>query len=368
MEKELPAKEGMKEAVASYGPKEIESKLVDKLGENRLELLKAVKRIINPDDRELKLTYFASGPDVANAIVATGATQLVYVDMLPQAKYIQEEIEKIGGKVRNEISSGSRTEIDFEWEEKGRKILFYQLYVEKGTIDKLSEEMKDSDVYFEKKAQGIRGIDVWEKVISSIKVGGFHISDAGIGESLGFENIQLDDKFQRSQIQRNSYKFGHATLMLHRKKENVPDLRGRLEFNDLLLDAGWVRNGSVLGIKEEDYAHSFKVYGEMLAGLKTLLKSVSEETRKELEPRVVKTLLNAPGDMSKVLDSPENIRTQMAYVLMMTRGALLPEEDEHFKERIRDAENSPDRPTVQQLEKFVEEGRKVFREIFPDLV
>ena len=38
MEKELPAKESMKEAVAPYSPKEVESRLASKLGEKRLEL------------------------------------------------------------------------------------------------------------------------------------------------------------------------------------------------------------------------------------------------------------------------------------------------------------------------------------------
>jgi hypothetical protein len=366
MGNELHAKESMREAVAFYGPNETERKLTESIGEHRVELFKAVKDTVNPTGRPLKVVYFYSAWDVANLFPPTDATTAVYVDKKDMVSDIKNEIKKIGGEVKEESALQNRTQLEFEWNGKSRKLIFYKLDISNDTTDKLPPEMKDTDVYFSKKPEK-PGSKVQEIAINSLKLGGFCVSDSEVDKILGFEEVPLNEKFKSG-----DYPFGSGHLHLYRKIRDTPEIGKIIEFDNFLDDVESTRNGSVHGVGENVIERSMKTYREFLINLKQAFNSLPEEVKDEFRHRIVNKLFNAPGDMSQVLDSPENYTRQYDYqrslAIMLYRGALPEREIEHFEMLIENAQNSPDRPTAQQLDKFIEEGRKVFREVFPDWV
>ena len=106
---------------AGINAKELE-KLKGILGNDSLELLTAVKEIVNHSDKPLKSIYYASGSDLANHIAATGATTMIFIDEYDQVSGINDEITQIGGNKKKDAYSGDRVEMDFGWggKEKGR--------------------------------------------------------------------------------------------------------------------------------------------------------------------------------------------------------------------------------------------------------
>jgi hypothetical protein len=366
MERELPENESIRKAVAHYGPQEVESRLATKLGEKRMELFKVVLGKVNPDGRPLKASYLYSAWDVANLFPPTDATTAVYADKRDMVSTIKDEIRKMGGEVKKESTLQNRTELEFEWNGKSRKLIFYKLNISNDTIDQLPPEMKDSDVYFSKKPE-TPGSKVQERAINSLKLGGFCISDSEVDKILGFEEVQLNEKFKS-----DDYAFGSGGLHLYRKIRNIPEIGKIMEFSDFLDDAESTRNGSIHGVSENVIERSMKAYRKILMDFKQVFNSLPEEVKGELRQRAVNKLFNAPGDMSQVLDSPENFASQYEYQQSLAqklyRGVLPEQEIEHFEMLIEDARTSPNRPTVQQLDKFIEEGKKVFKEVFPDWV
>jgi hypothetical protein len=365
-EKELPGKAGIREAVVPYGPKEIERKLTEYIGEPRMELFKAVKDRVNPTGRPLKAVYLYSAWDVANLFPPTDATTAVYVDRNDMISGIKKEIPKMGGEVKEGSALQNRAQLEFEWNGKSRKLIFYKLDIGNDTIDKLLPEMRDADVYFSKKPEK-PGSKVQESVIKSLKLGGFCISDSEVDKILGFEEIPLDEKFKS-----DDYAFGSGNLHLYRKTRDTPEIGKIIEFGKFLDDVESTRNGSINGVSENVMQQSMKTYKGFLIDLKKAFNSLPEEAKGELKQRVLDKLFNAPGDMSQVLDSPENYTKQYEYhkslARMLYRGVLSEQEIEHFEMLIEDAQKSPNRPTAQQLDKFIEEGKKVFREVFPEWV
>jgi hypothetical protein len=365
-EKELSAKKDIREAVASYGPKETERKLTDYVGEGRMELFKAVKGEVNPGGRPLKVLYLYSAWDVANLFPPTDATTALYVDKNDMISDIKKEIPKMGGEVKKESTLQNRTELEFEWNGKSRKLIFYKLDINNDTIDQLLPEMKDTDVYFSKKPEHTT-FKVQERAINSLKLGGFYISDSEVDKILGVEEVLLNGKSKIS-----DYPFGSGSLHLYRKIRNVPEIGKIIEFSDLLDDVESTRNGSIHGVSENVTERSMNIYRKMLLDFKQIFNSLPDEVKGELRQRAVNRLFNAPGDMSQVLDSPENFASQYEHQRSLARklyrGVLREEEIEHFEILIENAQNSPNRPTVQQLDKFIEEGKKVFKEVFPDWV
>jgi hypothetical protein len=365
-EKELPAKGDIREAVAPFGPKETERKLTESVREGRVELLKVVKARVNSDGRPLKAVYFYSAWDVANLFPPTDATTAVYVDKEDRVSAIKDEIRKIGGEVKKESTLQNRTELEFDWNGKSRKLIFYKLNISNDTIDQLLPEMRDTDVYFSKKPE-TPSSKVQERAINSLKLGGFYISDSEVDKILGFEEVQLNEKSKIS-----DYPFGSGNLHLYRKIRNVPEIGKIMEFSDFLDDVESTRNGSTNGVSENIIERSMKTYRKILLEFKQVFISLPEEVKGELRQRTVNKLFNAHGDMSQVLDSPESFTRQYEYqkslARMLYRGVLREEEIEHFEILIEDAQKSPNRPTAQQLDKFIEEGKKAFKEVFPDWV
>lgn len=364
MEKELE-KQPMKTAVAPYGPTEVN--LANKLGERRVELLEAARKVVNPHRADITVFYPASGPDVANVLVATDAKKLILVDKDPHGVNILREIKEVGGQVTNVFQIGNKTEFDFVWNGRNRKLVFHNVEINKESIDKLLAEVGQYDVYFEKKSQGFGASEITEKLLGNLKPGGHAITDFELDSHIGFEKHQLDEKFEGE-----SYWYGNHHLNIHRKLRNVKGMGLRLHLNRALFNADYTRNGGYIGIDENAYEPTFRTYREQLLDLRRTYEAIPAETKEEVEDKenikreIVERLYKAKGDMSKVLNSPENLERQLQHLIEMR--ALSSESHELFVERIREAYSSPNRPTEQQLERFVEEGRKVFREVFPEWV
>ncbi|MEM3555639.1 MAG: hypothetical protein QXF56_02905 [Candidatus Micrarchaeia archaeon] len=364
MEKKLTGEEGIKEAVAPYGP--AESKLTNKLGERRLELLEATRKTINPRREDITVFYPASGPDVANALLATDAKKLILVDRDPHGVNILKEIKEIGGEVTNVFQIGNKTEFDFVWNGKNRKLIFHNLEINGESVDKLLAEVGQYDVYFEKKSQGFSS-EVAEKFLTNLKVNGYTVTDFEIDSHIGFEKCKLDDKFETEQ-----YKYGNYRMNIHRKRAHLKGMGLRMHLNKVLFDAEHLRNGGYIGIDDYAWETTFKTYREKLEELKKTFELLPAETKEEVEEKskvreeIINRLFNAKGEMSKVHNSPENLEKQLQHLI--EKRALSFEAHELFVSRIREAYESPNRPTEQQLERFIEEGKKVFKEVFPEWV
>jgi len=331
-------------------------------GKERMELCEAVRLKVNPQRKELVLVYPASGVDLANPLLAADPTLLIFIDSRSLAKDLLDEIRRIGGNVNNLSQSGNRLEVNFEWERRERKLIFRQLEIGKDTLKELSEEIKGGyDVYFEKLTGGTGEYTVREIFIRNLRKGGFSISDAGMGESLGFEAIQLEKKF--SEV---PYRFGYSPLTLQLKTADMPAVKEILDFNEQLLGLEWLRNGALMGIVGEKAEKSLSYYRERLTKLRDFVRSgvFPPDVRKELEKRTVDKLYDAPGDMSKVWNSMEAEVRHQDSLRYIAGGKLLPRDEEELEEKIKAMESSVDRPTREQLERYIERGREIFREVW----
>jgi len=336
MEKELPAKESIKEVVAPYGPKQAESKLAFKLGEKRVELLEAARKVVNPDYKDITVLYPASGPDVANVLIATHATKLILVDTDDHTGNIIKEIKDIGGEITKVSYSENKREIDFNWEGKNRKLIFYNLEVTPESAGKLMADVGQYDVYFEKKSQDLGTPEITEKFMGNLRSGGHTITDFEAESHIGLEKCPIDNKFEEE-----GYWYGHHRLHVHRKVRGVRGIGHTLHLNRTLFNADHTRNGGYIGIDDKAYEPTFKVYREQLTELKKTFDVIPAESREEAEEKekikteLIEQLYKAKGDMSKVLDSPENLQKQLEHLIEMR--AMNIDSHELFVERIREA-------------------------------
>ena len=102
-------------------------------------------------------------------------------------------------------------------------------------------------------------------------------------------------------------------------------------------------------------------YESNLMKLRKLYEAIPQESSEEkasIRAEIKKELYDNEIDKSRVLDSTENLWKQMEG---LKKKRLFNSTEEEFIGR---ASN----PTEQQLKNFREEGRKIFREVFPDWV
>ncbi len=381
MHAEVSGKEGLREKLVPYGPSATDRKIIDKLGEYRAELFTAMLKFVNPEAKELNLLYFSCGSDVAHPWVATKFTTATFIDKRPMATEIVGQIKGINGDHITTSPSGNKKEIEFELEGKVRKITSIRAHITDDTINKLPIEKGGYDVYFEKASESLSGVKVMAAPIRWLKIGGHYISDSEFPDYLlpllGLEEIKLDKKFY-------NYTIDSFNMHLYHKTEDKPMLEEILHFNELFSNVAEIRNGAFHGISEKEqeyrvpikgtirviktipFEYSLKVYEEKLSELKQVFDSLPETSKKLLEPIIINTLYKSAGDMPKVLNSPENLESQLER--FRARRNLTPETEERYTKKIKEARESPDRPTAEQLEKFIEEGKKVFKEVFPDWV
>ncbi|NYZ76672.1 hypothetical protein H0N98_05500 [Candidatus Micrarchaeota archaeon] len=362
MEKELPAKGDIREAVAPYGPKEVESRLASKLGEKRMELHNAALKIVNPERKDLTVFYPSPGPDVANVLAATRATTIHLADKNQQTEYITKEINDIGGHVQKVSPSENKIEIEFEWDGKNRRVIFHQINIDKNNVDKLLADVGQYDVYFEKKSQGLSSDpQITEKFMGNLKTGGHAILDYRADNHIGLEKEPLDSKYNGE-----DYQYGDGRMRIHRKRRSVRSAAHIIHFNKEFSKTVYRRNGGYGGV-DDDALGRFKDpkdgYGSDLIKLKALYNAIPEENREEkasIKAEMIKELYDNEIDKSMIQGSPQNIQGQIDF--LRGKKALTSEKYGELMEEMRNYRE----PTEQQLEKFIEEGKKVFKEIFPD--
>lgn len=331
-------------------------KIFDEQDEKNIEFLPEIRRVANPNGRDLTLVYPHSGRDVKTPLRAIGATTLILIDKGAHGEGIKEEIKRTGGTITETSSSPGRTEINFEWEGKTRKLVFYQIEIRREELEKLPMEMNGGyDIYFEKRSW-IDDNRIKERFLTGLRVGGFHISDDEIGSNLGFRNLPLMDKFE-------SYLFDEVRLYVYEKTQSRPAIENLLLFNGIFHNADSLKYGGHSGIGER-WEESLKAYRDELVKLKNAFDSLPQELKDELKPKIIDTLYNASGDMSRVWYSPEFWEREF-YKDHHARGRVPSQKERlYYMSKIDDAKHSTDRPTEQQLEKFMEEGRKTFREVW----
>jgi hypothetical protein len=365
MENELQAKESIREAVAPYGPKEVESRLATKLGEKRrMELHGAALKIVNPEKKDLIVFYPSSGPDVANVLAATRATTIHLADKNQQTDDIIKEINDIGGHVQKVSPQENKIEIEFEWDGKNRKVIFHHIDIDKNNVDKLLADVGQYDVYFEKKSEGLSDDpEMREKFIRNLKIGGHAILDYQVDDHIGLEKEQLDSKYDGE-----DYQYGDGRMRIHRKRRSVRGAAHISHFNKAFSSAIYRRNGGYSGV-DDDALGRFKDpkggYESDLIKLKVLYNSIPEENREEkasIKAEMIKELYDNEIDKSTIPKSPQNIQLQIDF--LRGKKALTSEKYGELMEEMRNYRE----PTEQQLERFIEEGRKIFREVFPDWV
>jgi len=360
-EEEIKPEEGviqrLRDVIARLKPKSAMDKFFDELHERESEFFKETRRILNPYNKDLTLIYPASGSDIKTPLRATGATILVLIDMSWKLEGITKELMEMGAEVKKVSPPlGNKTEIDFEWEGKSRKVLFYELEIKKDELDKLPAEVKEGyDLYFELRPQGMHYLEIRESFINALKVGGFHLATSKeVDTSLGFEKVLLAEKFE-------SYIYDDVRFLIHKKTQNRPAIKDILDFNELFSEADRLRHGGYNGIQEQYQESSLEEYRQVLIKLKKIFDSLPKELKEEFKPQI-DYLHYSSGDMSKVHHSPEHWRRM--FEERKARGRIPPENEiRGFEADIHRAEHSPHRPTEEQLEGFIKKGRKVFEEV-----
>ncbi|MCX6775562.1 MAG: hypothetical protein NT130_01810 [Candidatus Micrarchaeota archaeon] len=357
MERKLPSKESIRDAVLPYGPKEVESRLVDLLGERRMELHGAAMKIVNAEKKDLTVFYPSSGPDVVHALAATSATTLHLADRDQHTHGIIKRIKDIGGRIQKLSYSGNKSEIDFEWDGKNRKVVFHHIEIDKGTVSKLLAEVGQYDIYFEKKSQGLSSdSEITEKFVGNLKTGGHAILDYEAERHIGLEKEQLDTKYEGE-----NYQYGDGCMRIYRKRRSVTGAVRIMRFNEAFSDAVHRRNGEDDGVGDTALEYFKKRYENDLVKLKTLYDAIPEGEKANIRAEIITELHNKEIDKSMVLNSAQNIQTQIEF-LRGKRALTTPEAYEMFMER------KAQEPTEQQLEKFREEGNKIFKKVFKDWV
>lgn len=172
---------------------------------------------------------------------STHATKIILADKDQHTSNIIKEIKDIGGSIQKVSYSGNKSEIDFEWEGKSRKVIFYHLEIDKNSIDKLMGEVGHYDVYFEKKSQDLGSPEILEKFMGNLKNGGHAVLDYDADNHIGLEKEPLDKKYDGE-----DYWYGHHRMKIYRKQRNVRGMGLRLNLNRTLSDAEYTRNGGIL--------------------------------------------------------------------------------------------------------------------------
>jgi hypothetical protein len=369
MHAELPAEKDkpkeslaghLREAIAKLKPKDYTTKLFEELQEKETLFCREVRGTVNPEDKDLTLVYPASGDDIKIPLLTTGAKTLILIDMSDHSQDIIWEMKKMGVEVKKISSSENRTEIDFEWEGKSRRILFYKLTIESNALEKLPAEMKGGyDIYFEKKQIGIGHPRIQEEFIKLLRSGGFRVADKELENNLGFRSLLLGEKFE-------SYLFDGVRLFVQQKNQQKPAIASRIDFNGLLSEAEEQRHGGYSGISGRWADQALGDYFNRLMRLKVEFDSFPKELQVELKPEIVERLYRAPGDMSKVRGTPQ-FWERLYNERCKARGRTPLENERSFYEsEIEKALKHG--PTEQQLERFIQNARGIFREVFKDWV
>jgi hypothetical protein len=363
METKLPAKEGMGGLVAPYGPKEVENMLASNFSERmRLELHNTALKIVNPQRKDLTVLYPSSGSDVMTALDVTRATTLHLADKNQQTEGISKNITDAGGRIQKVSQAGDKTEIDFEWDGKNRKVIFHHVNIDMSSIDKLLADVGQYDIYFEKRSQSF-DVDpevlpeIMGKFIGNLKIGGHAVLDYQANDHIGLEKEQLDSKYDT-----RTYPYGDGHMRIHRKKKGVHSAAHMINFNKLFSDVVYARNGGSLGVDDKARDLFKEGYEVNLRKLREAYETIPQENSEEranIRAEIKKDLYDSDIDKSKVLDSKENLHKQMEDLIW--HGKFVTGEEDDFLSR---AVN----PTEQQLKDFREEGRKIFERVFPDLV
>ncbi len=372
--------------------------MVDRTDGNWATLID-VKRIVNPNDGPIKLIYLASGSDVAYPLAATGATDMSYIDEVDCVRQISDNVKQVGGRYRRELGLGEdRTEINFKWNKEDRKLIFHKLNITNETIGQLQADMQDIDVVF-LKFSVYKGYVPTEKAIEALKIGGFFISDASssplhLGEdssltpnSLGLKEIPLKSSH-------NSFKWmgGGNSLLLYQKTRQMPKIGEMLEFDELFGRIRSIRNGlindeDVGSSKSENGTGQFselvgRGYKKKLIDLKRRFDELPSEAREEIKRRTISILVDAP-DMK--LDAYD-IHSLGGYfepgyerriIVDSETGRLVPiseslarklnlEDTQHGRELSIEDVNRWEKTIQKQFERYVEDRRNDFREVFKD--
>jgi len=358
MEKKLTSASSgsIHEAVIPYGPKGVEGRLADLLGERRAELHRAALKIVNAENRNLTVFYPSSGPDVMHALAAARATTLHLADKDQHTEGIIKRIGDIGGRIQKLSYSANKSEIDFEWDGKDRKVIFHHIEIDKGNVDKLLAEVGQYDIYFEKKSQGLGSPEIVEKLVGNLKTGGHAILDYEAERHIGFEKEKLDSKYEGA-----NYPYGNGYMRIYRKRRNVAAAAQIIHFNEEFSDVVCTRNGGDSGVDESALRSLGARYEADLVKLKALYDAIPEEEKAGVRADIAKELHENEIDRSLVLNSPQNIQKQIEF-LREKRAFSTPEAYELFMER------KAQEPTEQQLKEFRNEGNKIFKKVFKDWV
>lgn len=273
-----------------------------------------IRRVVNPDGRDLTVFYGGAGGDIKAPLASTDARRFVFADLTDFSTvgdYMLKDLEKAGASGIEVTEEAENLHvIKFNYGGRERELIYHSktdIFAEDFDLRKLRGLEDGFDIYYETCVSssivsgGFKTDGLHAQVASNMRAGGFMLIDYSPLEVFGDIYSLRRVDFSKDNLSEAKFGYSGDGVKLFYKGESAEPIPRELVLLESKLRTTYLsRNGGLAGVKM-DYIPE---YVEDLERLKEIYDRLPDSVKGEVKSRLDGFLYYAPPDRKLLYTGP----------------------------------------------------------------